>query len=339
MTEYNINSQWTLLERAKRTADGKTILPIIDVMDELGVPDFLRDVPWFEANRGLEHVVRRTVSRPASTRRSFYGGVTSTITTTQMVHEPVILLEQRSEIDEDHADTLTNPNELRRQEDQGHIKGIQEDTVYEFFRGARTSGSEYINGFQTRIATLSYPGGSTTSLPYCWDGGSAVTCTSIYIIEWGPRANFGIYPVGNVKNTILGISVRNKGKEKITESASSLAVYYGYVTQFKRWVGLGCADDRKVTRIANINSTVGGSDTLDEDILIQALNHGRFDKRRTRIYCNPYIKSQIDIRAKDKGNVQWSIRDVFGRPIPTFWDIPVRVLDETILSADETAVT
>lgn len=340
MTEYDINKQWTLLDRAMQTDDGKKIMPVLDVMDQLGVPDFLRDVPYFEANRGLTHRIRRTASRPGSTRRSFYTGVLPNKQTIQFVDEPVILFEQRREIDEDHLSTISNPNELKRSEDEGHVAGLLEDSVNEIFNGTQTSGSEYVNGFKTRINTLSFPGGSIETLPYCWDGGSSVTRTSIYLIEWGPRACYGLYPSGNaVRGSKFGIIVRNKGNEKITETAASLAVYYGDVAQFKKWEGLATANLRKVVRVANINATVGGSNTLDEDILIQALNHGRFDYRRTRLYCNSYIKSQIDIRAKDKGNVQWNIKDVFGKPIPTFWDIPIRVMDDLIITASESAVT
>jgi len=47
----------------------------------------------------------------------------------------------------------------------------------------------------------------------------------------------------------------------------------------------------------------------------------------------------LDIRAKDKGNVQWSTSEVFGKKITTFLDIPVRVLDENIITAAETQIT
>ena len=340
MTEYNINQQFTLLERAKRSTDGKKILPILDVMDQRGVPDFLRDVPYFPANQGLKHRIIRTASRPTSTRRVFYGGVGRTITTTQVVYENVVLFEQRSEIDEDALDTIENPKEARRQEDEGHIAGIQEDFVNAVFNDALTSGgAEYINGFAARLNALSFPGGATTTLPFVWDGGASATRTSLYIIEWGPKANHCLYPSGIAgKGGMFGIIARNKGREKITETSSSLDVYYGYVSQFKKWGGLAVNDQRKISRIANINATAGGSNDLDEDLLIRALNHGRFDPRATRIYVNPYLKSQIDIRAKDKGNVQWDIKDVFGKPVPTFWSIPIRVIDENIITASEDAV-
>ncbi len=338
MSEYNINSQFTLLERAKRSADGKRIQPIIDVMDKLGVQDFLKDVPYFMANQGLKHRIVRTVSRPSSTRRNFYEGVGSNITTTQVIYEPVVLFEQRSEIDEDELDTVENPKELRQQEDEGHIKGLMEDFVTAMFTDAKTSGSEYIDGFVARLGTLSYPGHTTETLPYVWDNGGAATCSSMYIVEWGPRACHALYPSGRAaRGTMFGIAARDKGREKILDSSDK--AFYGYVSQFKKWCGLAIHNDWKFTRIANVVSAIGDTNSIDEDVIIQAINHGKFNIGASRIYVNPYIKSQIDKKVKDKASAAWSIVDTFGKSVPAIWGIPVRVLDESILPADESAVS
>lgn len=335
------NAQFTLLERAKRTDDGKKILPLLDVMDQMGVQDFLKDVPYYQANRGLTHTHRRTTSRPSSTRRLFYKGVTGTALVSEVINEPLILFEARSEIDEDEVDTVDNGDEIRRQEDGAQAGGMIDDFCNAIFNDARTSGAEYLNGLKVRMATISHPGGSTTTLPYVWDnGGTSSTLTSMYLIEWGPKASFAIYPSGKaMAGTTLGVEARNKGKEKVTETAGSLAVYYAYVTQFKKWCGLVVRDDRKVARIANIETAVTGSNRFDEDILIRALRHGRFDMRTTRLYCNPYLAADLDIRAKDKGNVQWSTTEVFGRKVTTFLEIPIRVLDENIITAAESQLT
>lgn len=342
MATYDINQQWTLLERAKRSADGKKILPVLEVMNQLGVPDMLNDVPYIEANRGMQHRLVRTASHPSSTRRTFYQGVARTATTTQVVNEEVCLFEQRSEIDEAHLDTLVNPKEARRQEDRGHVAGMMEDLAYSIFNDARTSGSEYFDGLAPRMSALTYPGHTTTAIPYVWDnGGAAVTgyLSSVYIIEWGPQACFCIYPSGSVKTGQYGIDIRNKGKEKVPQSDDVTKSYYAYVTQFVMWTGFGCADDRKVARIANItHSSNSTTAPFDEDILIKLLNHGRFDTSRTRIYMNAYIKSDMDIRAKDKANVNWTVENVFGKPTRAFLGIPVRVLDEVILPATESAI-
>jgi hypothetical protein len=339
-TQY-INAQFTLLERAKRTADGKKILPLLDVMDQRGRSEFLQDVPYFQANRGLSHQHRRTTSRPTSTRRTFYKGVGSTALTSEVIDEPIILFEARSEVDEDEVDTVTNGNEIRLQEDGAKAAGMLDDFANAIFNDVRTSGAEYLNGLKSRMTTISYPGGSTSSLPYVWDNlGTSSTLTSMYLVEWGPEACFAIYPSGNVKaGTTLGVDARNKGREKIYESASSTDVYYAYVTQFKKWCGLVVRNDWKIARIANIETAIGGSNRFDEDILIRALRHGKFDKRRTRLYCNPYLAADLDIRAKDKGNIQWSTMELFGKNVTAFLDVPIRVLDENIITATETQVT
>lgn len=341
MSEFNINSQFTLLERAKITVDGKRVGKIIDVLDKFGVEEFMKDVPFFPANQGLKHRIVRTTSRPTSTRRRFYQGVGATQDTTQVIFEPVILFEQRSETDEDEFDTIEGGNNLRAKKDKVKVKAMMDDFVYGFFNDARTSGSEYINGLGARMTALSYPGFTTTSLPYVWDNkGTGDNLSSIYLIEYGEDACHGIFPSGAaVRGSIMGIIARNKGKEQILDSDDSTKKFYAYVSQFKFWWGLAVNNDWKIARIANIDIDETSSGALNENNIIKALNHGKFNKAATRMYVNPYIKTQIDIKAKDKNNVQWDLTNIFGREIPTFWGIPVRKLDETILSATEDQVT
>ncbi len=339
MTEYNINSQWTLLERAKRSADGKRVLPIIDVMDKFGVEGFMQDVPYMPANQGLKHRIIRTASRPASTRRSFYQGVGSTITTTQVIYEPVVLFEQRSEIDEDELDTIENGDEARRQEDELHIRGLVEDFAYAIFRDARTSGSEYIDGFGQRLGSLSYPGFTTTTLPYVWNNGGSSNLCSMYIVEWGPRACHALYPSGNaVKGGMFGIIARNKDRESIGDTDGRAKRFYAYVTQFKKWAGLAVHDDFKFTRIANIDADETSAYAFNENLVIKAIAHGKFNIGASRVYVNPYIYAQMCIKAKDKNNIILSYENVFGKHVPTIWGIPIRKMDETILQYDESAI-
>lgn len=341
MSEYNINSQYTLVERAKVVADGKRAARVIDVIDKLGVGEVLRDIPYFGANQGLKHRIIRTASEAAATRRSFYQGVTATIGTTQVIHEPVILFEKRVAPDEDHLDTIENPKQERRRLVKGAIRRIAEDFVNAIFNDNRTSGSEYIQGLAARLGTLSYPGHTTTTLPYVWNnGGSGSDLCSVYIVEWGEDASHCLYPSGGaVRGAKLGIIARNKGKEAVADTDDSTAVYYAYVTQLKKWAGLAVNDARKVTRIANVERDKASANALDEDLIIEALNHGRFNIGATRMYMNAYAKTQVDIRAKDKGNVNWTPVNVFGKPVMSFLGIPIRVLDETILTGTESAVS
>lgn len=340
MSEYNINQQFTLLERAKLCPDGKRAAAVLDVMDKRGCPDFLKDVPFFPANQGMQERVIRTTNRPTPTRRTFYKGVGPTITTTQVIYEPVILFEARSEIDEDEIDTIENGNEVRRMQDESKIKGLQDGVISAIFTDARTSGSEYIDGFGARLNRLSYPGHSTTSLPYVWNMSGSTALCSMWIVEWGRDACYGLYPGGSAaKGGPLGVDARNKGKEKVADSDDSTKTFYAYVSQFKQWMGLACANDWKVARIANIESAKASVLGFNEDLIIEAINHGKFDPGRTRIYVNPYLQTQIDIKAKDKNNTIWNFVDIFGKQVPAIRNIPIRVLDESILTNSESAVS
>lgn len=342
MSEYNINKQYTLLERAKTSIDGKTVLPAVDVMDKMGVGEFIQDVPFFECNSGLKHRISRTTDRPTSTRPKFYGGTRPNMSTEQVLFEPCVEFTQRSEIDERLLKTIKNGEEMRRQKDMPHAAGIIDDFVYDLFNSVRTSGSEYINGLSARLGTISNPYHTTTSLPYVWDNGGTDTgnLTSLYIVEWGPQAVHCLYPDPQVRGEgTLGMSIRNEGREPIKDANDSLATYYAMVTTFSFWFGLAVWNDWKIARIANIHYDEKNSGALNDNIIIKALRHGKFNRGATRIYGNAFIGTQIDIRAKDKGNTFWGTTEVFGKEINQIQGIPFRMLDDTIITNTETLVS
>ncbi len=333
MAEYNANQAFTLLDRAARTTDGKRVLPILSVMSKK-VSNFLDDIPFVEANFGLSHKVIRDVGMSASTRRRFYGQVQSSHRASQLIIEPIALLERRSQVDEDHLDTLTNPDQERENQDIGHIEKLGEDLCYNMLHDNPATGSEYIHGFEPRLNALSQ------TLSNTFSGGNAGG-SSIYIIEWNTRDGaYGLFPPGFMKNTTYGISARNKGKEQIGDETNGYR--YDYVTQFKAWFGIAVGNERKIARVANFNSTIGATNSFESNgdrLLIEALNKGRFDKGRTRIYVNDTMKTQIDIMAERKNNVNLKIEMAFGKPVETIHGVPIRVVDDTILSTSESEVS
>ena len=73
-TKY-VNTKYTLLDRAKRTADGKRVLDIIRVMDEL-VDDFYQDVlhspvPQPDASRKPARQEKKKDGKSKPRRRNF----------------------------------------------------------------------------------------------------------------------------------------------------------------------------------------------------------------------------------------------------------------------------
>lgn len=335
------NVQYTLLDRAKDTADGKTVLPTLQVMNRMGVDDFFMDVPFVEANMGLKHRIKRTSALPTSTNRTFYLGVPPTKTTKQVVYEDVMLKEQRREIDEDEVDTLANPKELLRQEDEFHQEALGQDVVTAFLQGSVVDGSQHVNGLLQRMDALN-PTTLNNVMSAGFTTGGSVT-TRILIVTWDPnRGCYGIYPPGYMKNTRLGISARDKGKEPIADADDTTAKYYAYVAQFKAWLGLAVGDNRTTGCLANVNPTSGGTGAVDDDLLdtFSTLMHAiRIDRARARIYVNQTIAAQLDNYSRKKHNVFWPTTEVFGRPVKMYQGIPIRELDTTILTNTQAVVS
>ncbi len=340
-TKY-INTKYTLLDRAKETADGKTVLPIFRVMNEL-VDDFFMDVPFMEANMGLKHKIIRDTGMVASTNRTFYTGVKSSKQNKQVVYEDVMLKERRREIDEDEVDTLANRKEKLRQEDEAHVRKLGEDVVDAMINGTQNDGGEHINGLLQRLDALNPTGLNNVQS----NGFTSAVGTSVLIIEWNVDKSggaHGIYPTGGFNpNAPLGVSIRDKGLEKVLDEDDSTASFYAYVAQMKAWLGLAVGNNRKIARLCNINPTQGASKSFEDggtENLIKLLNNGRFDRSRTRIYINPTIKSQMEIYGLNKANLLWSPIEVFGRQVTAFQgQIPIRSIDDTILKDTQAIVT
>lgn len=344
MSTRNINAQYTYLERAKALTGkgGNATRAVLDVMDQVGVMDFLKEWPTIPCSHALKHRVRRTANRPPTTHRNLYQGVPANITVTQVLWETVVLLEQKNIIDEDEfagMDAADAKAERRLQVDS-HIVALQEDYVNSIFNSSSADGSEYIDGFASRLSTLSYPGYGTDSLPYVYNGGGTGSdLCSMYVVELGPRAVHGLIPgSGTREGKNLGVEYRNKGLEPKADSGDTTKEFYAYVDQFKMWAGLNVADDRKIARYANIEKDVASDYSWNEDILIDILTFGRFDKRRTRLYVGQRLYTQLCKKAKNKQNqsLDWDV--IFGQKVMTIWQIPVRTLDALVLGEAETAV-
>lgn len=328
MSALTPNAQVSFLELAKRTTD-KGMIAIAEVMK--AKTPILEDVPWFQCNQILSEKINRRATLPEGTFRQAYQGVTKAASTTQVIVEPTALIEARSEIDEDIVDNAPNPSQLRRDEDMSFVEGLSQQMAEKFIAGTITGSPEQFNGLQPRLNALS----QRTVI----DGGgtSSGAMTSIYVVNWGKPTVYGIYPSAAANRGRLGLSVINKGKEKLLDGSNN--PYYGYVTQFKWWVGLAVRDEFAIGRIANIMPS-GTSNIFDEDDLIELLNEGHFNRATTRIYFNSKIATQAQIRLKNKGNVNWAATTVglSGIPVLSFDGCVCRLMEDNVITNTETTV-
>ena len=153
----------------------------------------------------------------------------------------------------------------------------------------------------------------------------------------------GIYPSGLASNSPFGITARDLGEVTVVDEDDSTKWLEVLAASFAARIGLAVGNNRKIGRLANVNSSswdhADSFTSKGTEKLIEILNEGHFDRSRTRIYCNRTIAAQLDIYALNKGNTQWPTVDVFGKPCKVFSGIPIRVLSNNIITNTQTVIT
>jgi hypothetical protein len=324
MSTVTVHTQFTLAELAKRTND-KDVLEIANTLATNR--DMLEDAYWVEGNQVASHIGSKVTSLPSGTYRRGNQGVGVEAATTKQVTEGIGRLEAISDIDEAIIDIYPpgRREEIRRGEDKLFIEGLGQTICETMIYGNISTDPEKIDGLATRYDALS-------DANVLGAGGTGDDTTSLWIIEWGQNKVHMFYPAGSK----VGISFEDKGKVRTNPTAST--IMYAYETQFVSHHGMFIHDDRCVQRIANIE-TSGSTNTLDDNQIIEALNLMPMvgGGGSTMIYVNRVLKTQLDILAKDKTNVNYTADNAFGAPVTRFRGVPVR-LEESINNT-ETAIS
>ncbi|MFO7865961.1 MAG: hypothetical protein R6V02_03995, partial [Candidatus Aminicenantes bacterium] len=110
----------TLVELAKRT-NNKEVLDIAYYMQR---NPLLQDALWQEANGIDSHVHTKASAIPTASIRRANKGVDPSVAQTEQVQEPIIDIEDRSEIDELLVNRAPNPRKYRYNEDILHLEGM-----------------------------------------------------------------------------------------------------------------------------------------------------------------------------------------------------------------------
>jgi hypothetical protein len=321
MSSITVYKQFTLAELAKQMNNGE-VLEIAEVLAEQN--EILQDAVWIEANQIASHVGTKRKTLPTGTWRRANQGVAVESSTTAQVTEPIGRLEALADIDEAILDLAINKQQVRKNNDKAFLEGLSQNLADAVFYGNLSTDPEKFNGLAARFDALS-------DSNVLGAGGTGDDTTSLWIIEWGPMSFHMIYPL----NSKAGIDFSDKGKVRVDDGTNP---YYAYESQFVVQAGIYVHDDRCCQRIANIE-TSGADNTLDDDDVIEALNllPKAGGNGATMIYVNRTIKTQMEIMAKDKANVNYSADTAFGVPITRFRGIPVRLCEALVNT--ETAIT
>lgn len=319
MAELDTRGQLTLVELAKRTNNGN-LLTIAEVMDETN--EILTDAVWQEANQLTGHLITRRHSLPSGSWRRLNKGVDSESSATSQITEAIGMLESYSEVDKKLVDIAPDPKQFRSDEDMAFVEGMSQNLADTLIYGNMGTHPERFYGLATRYNDLSCSNVYSA-------GGSGSDLTSIFIVQWGVRRVFLIYPK-NSKS--VGINANDLGEHTALDADSKK--YQVYRTHFTVDVGLAIRDERCIQRQCNIETT-GSSNTFSDDKLIEMLNKLPYQGKGAVIYCNATVKTQMDIDAKDKSNVNYTAKDIWGVPVTYFRGVPVRQVDAILNTESE----
>jgi len=323
MTTLNAYGSLTLLELAKRI-DPKGQAAIIAEILNRDNP-IIQDMPLVEANDITTHLMTRRYSLPAGSWRSINAGVATEASRTIQVREGIGMLESYSEVDKKLVDLAPNPAQFRMSEAAAFIEGMSQTMATTFFYGNAGTDPEQFSGIATRMPGLA----ATTNV--IGHAGTGSDVTSLYIVQWGPEKVFGIYPRGSAS---MGVNHKDLGE--VTLQDASDYNYQGYRDHFQAKIGLAVRDMRCIARLANIVVTQGAANTFDEDKLIEIMNRMPNSGGGSTIYVNSTIKTQMEIKLKDKANINYTVsQGLGGAEVLQFRGSPVKKCDAILTTEAE----
>lgn len=330
----------TLADRLSRTNNGK-LAAVIELLSQLN--EILFDIPWIEANSMASHKSTQRTGIPAGTWRQINQGVDPVKSQTAQVTDVCGQLSNYSNIDLTLYKLNGESNEFRLSEDMGILEGMAQQMASAYIYSNAISSPAQIMGLAPRYPTVSTANSnSAANVIDC--GGTGSDNTSVWLVCWGPRTAFGIYP----KGLPAGLQVDDRGRQWAYDSDSKR--FEAMVTYFEWNVGLAVPDWRYVVRMANIDVSdlIAGTGVNLINAMIRAIHrlptqpasagteqrlggpkseYGAADLGNCVFYCNRTVRTYLDIQAANKSNSLLRIDEYAGKPRTTFLGIPVRTVD------------
>jgi hypothetical protein len=297
---------------------------------------FMKALPAEPSNQIMSNIGSRVSYLPTIGTRQFNYGVAPTATHDTPFNEDIAMFEDYSRVDKALWQIQNNPNQWRSDRDMRKMEAMSQSIENALLYGNRGTDPSAINGLCVRYNSLTRrPNGSSTE-PYhvVSAGGSGGDTTSVILVEPGPAKVKLIYP----KNMPAGLTIEDRGQQTVNLGSEASPMYLEMlISHFTMFLGLDVEDERCIQRYTNIEVS-GSSNIFDEDQLIAMINNlpSMGEGPGTFILAGRKIKTQLDIRAKDKNNVQYGPDAVWGPNVTKFRGIPI-LLDE-MLSETETAV-
>jgi hypothetical protein len=319
----------TLADIITATDPDGSIAAVAELLSQTN--DILTDMVWVEGNQVTGHKTTIRTGLPSATWRKFNYGVTPGKSRRATVEDSIGMLEAYAEVDKDLAMLNGNTAEFRLSEDRAYIESMNQDMATTLIYGDTATHPERFLGMAARYDTVgdvTSPTANSYGNHIIDAGGSTSSAsTSMWLIVWGPNTVHGIYP----KGSLVGLQSQDLGEQTLFDENGGR--FQGYRTHYQWKCGLTVRDWRYVVRIASIDITKMVATSSDDGFpavkfMIQAINAiPTLGMGRPVFYCNRSVKTILDIQALNAISPFKVDKDVFGRPVTSFWGIPIRQCD------------
>lgn len=337
------NAFLTLADWGRRLDPDGKIADISELLSQCN--EVFDDMLWREGNLPTGHKTTIRTGLPQGTWRMLYQGVPYTKSTTAQVTEGIGMLEAYSQIDRKLAELEGDVNAFRMSEDDAHLEGLSQQMADTIFYGNAAVTPQQFTGLSPRYNTVS-TATAQNAVNVLDAGGTGSSNASIWVVAWGPRTVFGIFPKGGK----AGLMFEDKGDVVPGYDANNNR-FEAYTSYFRWEAGLVVADWRYIVRIANIDTTssAGGLASSTPPDLFALLSKAvvrlpTLNKRVTgitksdapddsapgvnpAIYVNRTVRQYLDIQAIRDRNVLLTPTEYAGGPVVEFRGVPIRVND------------
>lgn len=320
-------SKYSLVEQAKRIDPDGDQAKIAEVLDRK-TGGILSEAPWMPSNDIWTNKTTRRASLPSGSRRRLNQRIAASVSRTTEIMDVIENIEDYMDVDAQIVDSMPSPAMFRSGEVDAFVEGLGQTVVGDILYGDSNADPDAMHGLSARMSTLD-------GRFVIGEGGSGSDVTSIYVVNWDPNSCYLAYP----KNMSVDLGVRHTDKGQLTSETTD-GLMEIYRDHFVIKCGMVVRDPRAIGRLANIESA-GASNTFDEDNLIKLLNNMNTGPG-TRIYVNETILTQMQIRLKDKNNVNYTSDDgngLSGQSPLRFNNFPIRQIDREVLLNTEAAIS
>ena len=317
----------TLADWAKtRDPNGKTA-EIVELLSQTN--PILDDMIYVEGNESTGHRITSRTGLPTVAWRLLNSGTQPSKSTTAQTTEAIGMLEAWSEVDKDLAELEADVNAFRFQEGQAFTESMNQEMASTLFYGNSGTAPEEFTGLAVRYSDLSAANAQNIIV----GGGSGADNSSIWLVGWGNKSAFGIFP----KGSMAGLLHEDFGVVTVETTAGIAGNRMRAYQERWQWkTGFALKDWRYTVRIPNIDisALVAKSSAADlVELMIKAVHAMQdFNGIKAIFYMNRTCFQMLDIQRRDTmtgGTSGGSIvyQDIDGKAVPTFRNIPIKVTD------------